>query len=124
MKIIIYIGILSLITIGGNDLKLIKSDINYFDLPKEVKAKIFENEFCDLNEPVKFKIESKKTFLPWIYKTKLIRLKDNKSYKINFDKEYNSSTLIILKDSLHTTNNYNVYKKDSLSYKFSKYLLK
>ncbi|MBU8882473.1 hypothetical protein CBW16_10810 [Flavobacteriaceae bacterium JJC] len=124
MKTIIYIAISSLILIGCNDLTLIKSDIKYSDLPREVKDKIFENEFYDLNEPAKFKIESSKTLLPWIHETELIRINDNKSYKIDFDKEYNSSTLVIFENYLYTTNNYNIYKSDSLYYTFSKYLIR
>ncbi len=123
MRIITYILILSTTIISCNDLKLIKSDIEYSKLPIEVKDYIFESKFKDLNKPEKYKVENYQTLLPWIYKTKIIRLRDNKSYKINFDKEFNISTLII-NDSLYTTNNYNIYPIDSLKYTFSKYLIK
>jgi hypothetical protein len=109
--------------ISCNDVELIETDIKYSNLPKEVKTFIFKDNFYDLNKPIRFKLESRKTFLPWIYETKLIRLKDNKSYKIDFDKEYSSSSLIISDDYLFTTNNYNVYIEDSLKYTFTKYLI-
>ena len=80
------------------DVKLTEKDIKYTDLPKEVKTHIFKDEFYDLNKPVRFKIQNHKTFLPWVNETKLIRLKDNKSYEIDFEKEYRISTLIIFED--------------------------
>lgn len=119
----LFILVLSVFLISCNDVELIETDIKYSNLPKEVKTFIFKDNFYDLNKPIRFKLESRKTFLPWIYETKLIRLKDNKSYKIDFDKEYSSSSLIISDDYLFTTNNYNVYIEDSLKYTFTKYLI-
>jgi hypothetical protein len=113
--------VLSIFLISCNDIELIETDIRYSDLPKEVKTHILKDDFYDLNKPIRFKLESRKTFLPWIYETKLIRLEDNKSYKIDFDKEYSSSSLIISDDYLFTTSNYNVYIEDSLKYTFKKY---
>ena len=119
----LFVLVLSVFLISCNDVELIETDIKYSNLPKEVKTFIFKDNFYDLNKPIRFKLESRKTFLPWIYETKLIRLKDNKSYKIDFDKEYSSSSLIISDDYLFTTNNYNVYIEDSLKYTFTKYLI-
>ena len=124
MSIKIYTLILSLLFISCNEIQLVESNIKYTDLPTEVKKNIFEDKFVDLNKPKKYREESRKTFLPWIYETRLIRIKDNKSYKIVFNKEYDSSTLIILDDYLYTTNNYNIYEEDSLTYTFSKYIIK
>ena len=124
MRIKIYTLILSLLFISCNEIQLVESNIKYTDLPTEVKKSIFEDKFVDLNKPKKYREESSKTFLPWIYETRLIRIKDNKSYKIDFNKEYDSSTLIVLDDYLYTTNNYNIYEQDSLTYTFSKYIIK
>ena len=124
MRIKIYTLILSLLFISCNEIQLVESNIKYTDLPTEVKKSIFEDKFVDLNKPKKYREESSKTFLPWIYETRLIRIKDNKSYKIDFNKEYDSSTLIVLGDYLYTTNNYNIYEQDSLTYTFSKYIIK
>ena len=124
MSIKIYTLILSLLFISCNEIQLVESNIKYTDLPTEVKKNIFEDKFVDLNKPKKYREESRKTFLPWIYETRLIRIKDNKSYKIDFNKEYDSSTLIVLDDYLYTTNNYNIYEQDSLTYTFSKYIIK
>ena len=124
MSIKIYTLILSLLFISCNEIQLVESNIKYTDLPTEVKKNIFEDKFVDLNKPKKYREESRKTFLPWIYETRLIRIKDNKSYKIDFNKEYDSSTLIVLDDYLYTTNNYNIYEEDSLTYTFSKYIIK
>lgn len=124
MRIKIYTLILSLLFISCNEIQLVESNIKYTDLPTEVKKNIFEDKFVDLNKPKKYREESSKTFLPWIYETRLIRIKDNKSYKIDFNKEYDSSTLIVLGDYLYTTNNYNIYEQDSLNYTFSKYIIK
>lgn len=85
---------------------------------------MFESKFYDLNRPIRFKVVDEITFLPWIYKTKIIRIKDNKSYKIDFNKEFRISTLIISEDYVYTTNNYNIYEVDSLKYSFTKYRLK
>jgi len=124
MRIKIITFVLSIFFVSCNKIQLVESDIKYKYLPNEVKKHIFEDNFIDLNNPKKYKEESRKTFLPWIYETRLIRLTDNESYKIDFDKEYRSSTLIILDDFLYTTNNYNIYEQDSLKYTFSKYLIK
>jgi hypothetical protein len=123
MRIIFYLAISSILLMSCNDAKLTATDIKYTDLPKDVKTHIFKDEFYDLNKPVRFKVENHKTFLPWVIETKLIRLEDNKSYEIDFEKEYSISTLIIFEDYLYTTNNYNIYIKDSLKYTFSKYKL-
>ena len=124
MRIKIHTLILSLLFISCNEIQLVESNIKYTDLPTEVKKNIFDGKFVDLNRPKKYREESSKTFLPWIYETRLIRIKDNKSYKIDFNKEYDSSTLIVLDNYLYTTNNYNIYEQDSLTYTFSKYIIK
>ena len=124
MRIKILTLVLSIFLISCNKIQLVESNIKYTELPNEIKQHMFEDNFIDLNNPKKFKEESRKTFLPWIYETQLIRLSDNKSYKIDFNKEYRSSTFIILDDFLYTTNDYNIYEQDSLKYTFSKYLIK
>ena len=124
MRIKTLLFVLSIFFISCNKIQLVEADIKYTDLPKEVKNHIFKDQFVDLNNPKKYKKESKKTFLPWINKTRLIRLTDNKSYKIDFNKEYRSSTIIVLDDFLYTTNDYNIYEQDSIKYTFSKYLIK
>lgn len=124
MRIKIFTLVLAVFFVSCNKIQLVESDIKYTDLPNEVKKHIFEDKFIDLNNPKKYKEESRKTFLPWIYETRLIRLTDNESYKIDFDKEYRNSTLVILDNFLYTTNNYNIYKRDSLKYTFSKYIIK
>jgi len=124
MRIKTLLFVLSIFFISCNKIQLVEADIKYTDLPKEVKNHIFKDQFVDLNNPKKYKEESKKTFLPWINKTRIIRLTDNKSYKIDFNKEYRSSTIIVLDDFLYTTNDYNIYEQDSIKYTFSKYLIK
>lgn len=124
MRVAILAFVLSIFIISCNKIQLVEADLKYTDLPKEVKKHIFEDQFVDLNNPKKYKEESRKTFLPWIYETRLVRLTDNKSYKIDFNKEYRSLTLIIIDDFLYTTNDYNVYEQDSVKYTFSKYMIK
>src|SRR5690606_20299636 len=116
MRIKILSILLTIFFISCNKIQLVKSDIKYNDLPNQIKENIFNDQFVDLNNPNKYKVEYKKTFLPWIKETRIIRLTDNKSYEIDFDKEYCSSTLIILDDFLFTTNNYNIYQQDSIKY--------
>ena len=124
MRVTILTFVLSIFILSCNKIQLVEADLKYTDLPREVKKHIFEDQFVDLNYPKKYKEESRKTFLPWIYETRLVRLTDNKSYKIDFNKEYRSSTLIIMDDFLYTTNDYNIYQQDSVKYTFSKYMLK
>ena len=124
MRIKILSILLTIFFISCNKIQLVKSDIKYNDLPNQIKENIFNDQFVDLNNPNKYKVEYRKTFLPWINETRIIRLTDNKSYEIDFDKEYCSSTLIILDDFLFTTNNYNIYEQDIIKYAFSKYLIK
>ena len=104
-------------------LQLVDSNIKYTDLPSEVKVHIFKGEFVDLNNPNKYSIESYQTLLPWVYESRLIRLKDNKAYQLDFDGEYDHLTFIIKDDYLYKTNNYNIYEHDSLKYTFAKYLI-
>lgn len=116
--------LLTIFFISCNKIQLVKSDIKFADLPNQVKQNIFKDQFVDLNNPNKYKVEYRKTFLPWINETRIIGITDNKSYKIDFNKEYCSSTLIVLDDFLFTINNYNIYEQDIIKYAFSKYLIK
>jgi hypothetical protein len=112
-----------------------KKSLHYSGLPKEVKSVIFEgyfkdphssniySSFKDLNEPYRYFETSEQTFfLPWVYKQYLHRIEDDKIFKIDISSEH-GSTKIVLNDYLYVAQHYNIYKKDSSNYSFTRYTL-
>lgn len=121
--------------------KLEKTEIAYEELPINVKKRFFapnrgmhywlENSndyneyddfYKDLNTPSKYQYYSnQQKIFPWIYDGYIENIITKKRYLIGFNKSVN---YIIWGDSLYIPNNYNLYAKDSLTYTFTRYILK
>ncbi len=93
----------------------------YTELPKEVKAVVFDSVSTELNTPKRYRwVTQQDVIMPWIYTTEVVRKADGKTFEIdiNYGDRY-----IILEDSLYIPQHYNIYKADSTSYTFSRYEL-
>ena len=141
-KIIILVLSLVLISCDKPINSLEKKKINYQELPKPVKERIFslygdlpEEEqdrieykhiFRDLNNPPKYKYYTKQEFFfRWIYNGYIKNKETKKVYTLKKEiTEERGSESIIYGDSLYIPNHYNIYEEDSLSYTFTKFILK
>jgi len=111
-----------------------KKTLHYSELPKEVKSVIFNgyfkdphssnfySNFNDLNEPYRYFVTTKQTFLPWVYRQYLHRIEDGKIFKIDISSEHGSK-IIVLNDCLYVAQHYNIYESDSSDYFFTRYTL-
>ncbi|HBV17309.1 hypothetical protein [Chryseobacterium carnipullorum] len=107
-----------------NDLK--RQEINYSKLPAKVRKVIFKNNenFIELNMSKRYSYNTKKTFLPWIYKGIITNIKSNKQYEVSNNGQQMGGLYVVYGDSLYISNQYNIYEKDSITYSFTKFLLK
>jgi hypothetical protein len=94
------------------------SNLNYEDLKDENNY----NYFQDLNNPVKYEYYTKQNlFFPWIYDGFVREKMNRKKYLIGSGKSVN---YIIYGDTLYIPNSYNLNVSDSLTYTFTRYVLK
>ena len=121
-------------------LELEKVVINYKELPVSVKKKVFppnnglitigeENReeyesFQEANNPKKYEYYTKQDpQLAWVHDPYIRNKKTKQEYSIDKDGPM-GSRYIIYGDSLYISNHYNIYEKDSLSYTFTRFILK
>ena len=99
----------------------------YGDLPEEEQDRIeYKHIFRDLNKPPKYESYTKQEFFfRWIYNGYLKSKETKKVYSLKKETtEEKGSESIIYGDSLYIPNHYNIYGKDSLSYTFTRFILK
>jgi lipoprotein len=142
-KVIFLIGIMNMVISCETPINsLEKKKINYQELPKPVKERIFslygdlpEEEqdrieykhiFRDLNNPPKYEYYTKQEFFfRWIYNGYIKNKETKKVYTLKKEiTEERGSEFIIYGDSLYIPNHYNIYEKDSLSYTFTRFILR
>ncbi|MEC5395946.1 hypothetical protein [Bergeyella sp. RCAD1439] len=137
-KVLIVFIVLGLIScekkINSLDSKILK----YEELPKAVKNKVFYSNgrlqevgnphdfsFQEINTPKQYEYYTKKEwFFPWIYK-EYIKDKDSKiEYSLKAIGEERGNRYIVYGDSLYIANHYLLYEEDSLSYTFTRFILR
>ena len=123
-KTVLFISVILLISCNSRNINgLNKETIDYSSLPHEVKSWIFEVNFKDLNQPNKYYTETRQErFFPWIYHIDIHRKTDDKIFETELSGEH-GSRYIIYEDYLYIPNHYNIYKADSLDYKFTRFNL-
>ena len=123
-------------TISTLDLE--KTIIDYKDLPSKVKERVFYGEAMKLgeedeerfqslqetNNPKKYEYYTKQDpQLAWVHDPYIRNKKTKQEYSIDKDGPM-GSRYIIYGDSLYISNHYNIYEEDSLSYTFTRFILK
>lgn len=137
---IILIGMISMIISCNKPIdSLEKKELKYQELPKAVKGKVFysngilqdidnpnDNDFQEMNTPKRYEYYTKQNFFfAWIYEGYIKSRKTGTVYSLKRESnEEMGSRYVVYGDSLYIPNHYNIYREDSLSYTFTRFILK
>lgn len=127
MNKVVLVFVVSSIIMSCTVESLSKKEIDYIDLPQPVKKALFNDSYeylRELNTPKRYEYSSRQHILmPWNYTGYISEKGGLWKREINTNRKY-GHPYIIYEDSLYLPNQWNIIPKDSLSYTFTRFILR
>lgn len=139
-KAIILLGMISIVISCNKPISsLKKKELKYQELPKVVKSKVFysngilqdmdnpdDNDFQEINTPKRYEYYTKQNFFfAWVYEGYIKNRETGTTYSLKPESGVElGGRYVVYGDSLYIANHYNIYKEDSLSYTFTRFILR